>query len=86
MRKKQKIQNEIYAIHFNGELLYPDIWREYTDNYGRYGLQGWRPAKKFYYKIGHAKAALHHLPIQIRDKCEIVRYIPEKINEPSTII
>ncbi len=69
--------NEIFAIHFEGELLHPDIWRDYSKNYGSSGLHGWRPAKKFYYKIGHAKCALTHLPAQVRAKCEVVRYVPE---------
>ena len=73
------MSNEIYAIHYDGHLLEPNIWEKYSDKYGETGnrLQGWKPQKKLYYKVGHAKTALAHLPAQIRKKAVIVRYIPD---------
>lgn len=73
------MSNEIYAIHFEGQLLQPDIWKQYSDKYGATGanLQGWKPPKRFYYKLHHAKNGLRHLPYQIQDKCEIVKYTCE---------
>lgn len=69
--------NEVFALHLDGELLHPNIWDKYTEQYGNNSLYGWRPPKKLYYKIGHAKTAIKHLPEQIRDRVTIVRYTPE---------
>lgn len=71
-------KNEIYAIHLDGQLLQLDVWKQYSSKYGEYGsqLQGWKPPKRFYYKLHHAKNGVRHLPPQIRDKVKIVRYIP----------
>ena len=74
------MSNEIWAIHFDGQLLQPDIWKQYSDKYGHvaHWLQGWKPPKRFYYKFHHAKIGLSHLPHQIRNKCEIVKYSPQE--------
>lgn len=71
------VKNEVFAIHWKGQLLHPNIWKEFSDKYGTNGLYGWRPPKKLYYKIGHAKCALSHLPEMVRNDCKIVRYVPD---------
>jgi hypothetical protein len=76
--------NEIFALHLNDELITAQsrekLWKEHSPRYGSYGaaLHGWKPPKTFYSKENHAKAAIKHLPPQIRDSIEIVRYVPEK--------
>jgi len=57
----------------------PGIWKNYTDNYGATWLQGWRPPKKIYYKLHHAKNAIRHLPKEIQSEVQIIRYLPGEI-------
>lgn len=71
-------KNEIFAIHVDGKIVDTKIWREFSKKYGTGQLYGWRPPKKIYMKLGHAKAALHHLPQQVQKKAKIVRYIPDE--------
>ncbi len=75
------MSNELYAIHWKDKLLHPDLWKKYSGRYGQSSsyLYGWRPPKKVYHKLGHAKAGLSHLPAQIRKDCKIVRYVPEEV-------
>lgn len=68
--------NELYALHLDGKLLEGNIWKEYSSKYGLNGLHGWRPPKRIYYKLYHAKNAIRHLPQEIRNRVEIVRYVP----------
>ena len=75
--KKSK-SNEVWALHLDGKLLDWNVWKEYSTKYGDNGLYGWKPPKRLYYTRGHASAGRSHLPEQIRDKVEIVRYLPEK--------
>lgn len=82
-KAKSQSSNELYAIHFRGELLQPDIWKKYSDRYGSLGLYGWRPPKKIYHKLHHARTALRQLPKEIQDDCAIVRYIPGEVVEHS---
>ncbi len=69
--------NELFALHLNGELLDPKIWKKYSQNYGTNELYGWRPPKRIYYTRGYAKSGIRNLPKQIQADIEIVRYIPE---------
>ncbi len=75
--------NEVYALHLDGELLEGNVWKKYSKKYGTNGLYGWKPPKRIYYKLGHAKNGLSHLPAEIRSKVEIVRYIPAPVITPS---
>jgi len=71
-------KNEIWALHLDGKLISSNIWKEYSTRYGGNSLYGWRKPKRLYMKIGHAKSAIHHLPKEVQDKVEIVKYIPAK--------
>lgn len=71
--------NELFALHYEGELLGPDVWKKYSSKYGGNSLYGWRPPKKVYYKYGHAKNGLRHLPKEIQEDVKIVRYVPEEV-------
>jgi len=81
--KKEKENNILYALHLDGKLLSAKIWEEYSKNWGYAdGLYGWRPPKRIYYKLGHAKNGIRHLPKQIQNKVKIVIYKPvEEIEE-----
>lgn len=79
-----KPNNELFVIHFHGEILEPNVWRKYSKNYGGSGLYGWRAPKKIYYKLGHARSALTHLPLEVQKDCEIVRYHPGEVIERGT--
>lgn len=82
--KKTEQTNELYVIHFHGELLEPNVWKKYSSKYGGLGMHGWRAPKKVYYKIHHARSAMRHLPKEIQADCEIVRYIPGEVVEHSS--
>ena len=78
--------NEIYALHYKGELVSASVWKEHSKNYGGQQLYGWRPPKKMYAKVGHARAALRHLPQAMQDDVEIMRYVPHSVvphNKPA---
>lgn len=44
-------------------------------------LQGWRPPKKVYFKLGLARAGAAHLPVESLDDVEIVKYQPVQVVE-----
>jgi hypothetical protein len=71
------MSNKIFVLHLDGKIITPNIWKKFSNNYGNNSLYGWRPSKKMYMTLGHAKAAISHLPEQIRDKVEIVEYTPK---------
>lgn len=78
MKKEPKTQkNTIYAIHYKGQLLGSFKWGSGASSY----LQGWRPPKKVYWKLGLARSGATHLPEDILDDCEIVEYSPVKTVE-----
>ena len=68
---KNKLYTDLYVLMLDGHILTPDSFKEYWKSYGHSQLYGWRPPKKIYYTLGHAKNGLRHVPIQIRDKVEI---------------
>lgn len=70
--------NTIYAIHYKGQLLGSFKWE--GGNASSY-LQGWRPPKKVYWKLGLARSGATHLPEDVLDDCEIVEYSPVKTVE-----
>lgn len=75
MKKEPKTHhNTLYAIHYKGQLLGSFKWEGGAYAY----LQGWRPPKKIYWKLGLAKSGATHLPEDILDDCEIVEYAPVK--------
>lgn len=79
MKKDPKTHaNILYAIHYKGQLLGTFKWRNGSRNPN---LQGWRPAKKVYWKLGLARSGATHLPEDILDECEIVEYAPVKTVE-----
>ena len=73
----------LYALIFkdSGEILTPDSFKEHWPNYGGSWLQGWRPPKKVYYKIGHAKSGFSHIPDQIKPSIAIAEFTVSKIIE-----
>lgn len=71
-------ENIIYAIHYKGQLLGSFKWE--GGGASSY-LQGWRPPKKVYWKLGLARSGATHLPEDILDECEIVEYAPVKTVE-----
>lgn len=71
------MKNELFVLHLNGERLDPKIWKKYSKNYGNNQLYGWRPPKKVYYTIGHARNGIRYLPKEIQPDIQIVRYVPE---------
>jgi hypothetical protein len=75
-KEPNKEPNTLYALHFKDELIEPNIWKKYSDKYGSQGLYGWKPPKKVYYTLGHAKAAMKHLPKQIINEVQIIKYKP----------
>jgi phage-related protein len=75
-RKPKPQANELFAIHVDGRIVDARVWKDFTDRYGGAQLFGWRPPKKVYLKVGHAKAALRQLPAEIRANATIVRYVP----------
>jgi len=78
---KEKEKNEVFALHLNGKLISQNVWKDFSKNYGSNELQGWKPPKRLYYKLGHAKNGIRHLPKQIQNKVEIVKYVPEGENK-----
>lgn len=70
--------NILYAIHYKDQLLGTFKWKNGSRNPN---LQGWRPAKKVYWKLGLARSGATHLPEDILDECEIVEYAPVKTVE-----
>lgn len=80
-----KQYTKLYVLMLNGVILTPDSFVEYWKNYGANGsgLHGWRPPKKIYYTLGHAKNGLRFVPEQIRDKVQI--HVFESIEELSEI-
>ena len=78
MKKDPKTHpNTIFAIHYKGQLLGSFKWGSGASSY----LQGWRPPKKVYWKLGLARSGATHLPEDILDDCEIVEYAPVKTVE-----
>jgi regulator of replication initiation timing len=57
--------DRIYAIHVDGHLVGS------KQNIYTYANQ-----KRIYYELGHAKRGIRHLPKDIRNRAEIVEYIP----------
>jgi len=78
MKDPKTHENIIYAIHYKGQLLGSFKWE--GGNASSY-LQGWRPPKKVYWKLGLARSGATHLPEDILDECEIVEYAPVKTVE-----
>lgn len=74
-------ENVLYVLHYQGQIISPNIWKQFSKNYGSSSLSGWKPPKKIYFSLSYAKSAIKHLPQQIRDKIEIVRYVPEDSKE-----
>jgi len=72
---KNKVYKELFVLVLNGNILTPDSFREYWKNYGNADLYGWRPPKKIYYTIGHAKAGRRFVPREIRNKVEIHKFV-----------
>lgn len=72
--KKDKKQ-ELFAIVFKEsmEILTPDSFKQYWPNYGSNNLYGWRPAKKVYYKLGHAKRGFSFIPDDLKPKLAIAK-------------
>lgn len=77
MKEPKTNENIIYAIHHKGQLLGSYQWRNGAASY----LQGWRPPKKVYWKLGLARSGATHLPENLLDDCEIVEYAPVKTVE-----
>lgn len=67
----------MYAIVFKetNEILTPKSFKKFWPNYGsaQGHLYGWRPAKKFYEKIGQAKSGFAHIPDQLKPLLKIVK-------------
>ena len=78
MKEPKTHPNTIYAIHYKGQLLGSFKWE--GGNVSSY-LQGWRPPKKVYWKLGLARSGATYLPEDILDECEIVEYAPVKTVE-----
>lgn len=74
------MSNEIYALHLDGKLITDRkaLWKQYSKNYGMNSLQGWRPGKTVYFSLGRAKAGIRHLPKEVQNKIEIIKYEPTK--------
>lgn len=70
---KDKIYTDLYVlvIKETKEILTPDSFAKYWENYGRNDLYGWRPAKKIYYTLGTAKAGFAHIPEELKPKISI---------------
>lgn len=67
MAKIAESKLEVFVIHFNGTPLHmvKEKWNE------------WKPTKKIYHSLGAAKTGMHYIPNMIKDRCEIVKYVPE---------
>ena len=76
-----KATKTLYALVFkeSGEILTPDSFKQHWPNYGGNWLQGWRPPKKVYYKIGHAKTGFSHIPDAIKPSIAIAEFSVSKI-------
>lgn len=79
--KRKTLPNELFALHLEGQMLHPAVWANYSAKYGnaKDWIMGWRPPKKVYHSIGHARVGLGQLPAELRGKVEIVRYIPAEV-------
>ena len=79
--KRKTLPNELFALHLDGQMLHPAVWANYSERYGKVGewIQGWRPPKKVYHSIGHARVGIGQLPAELRGKVEIVRYTPAEV-------
>jgi hypothetical protein len=75
--KKLKVYKELFVLVLDGNILTPDTFTKYWENYGSTGsvLYGWRPPKKVYYTMGAARNGLRHVPEQIRAKVEIHKFV-----------
>jgi len=65
-------QNVLYALHYQGKLLGTFKWASGKPDY----LQGWRPPKKIYFKVGQANCGVSHLPKDVQKDIEIIEYRP----------
>jgi len=74
MNNEKQLEPICYAIVLKNtkQVLSPDTIRQNYPNYGGNVLYGWKPPKKVYYKVGHAKSAYTLLPEKIRSLCVIV--------------
>ena len=70
-------ENVIYALHYKGKLLGSFRWTQGGPDW----LQGWRPPKKVYFKLGLARSGATYLPTEALDDIEIVRYAPVEVVE-----
>jgi hypothetical protein len=73
----------LYALIFkeSGEIVTPESFKKYWKNYGDADgwLQGWRPPKKVYYTVGHAKSGFAHIPSEIKPLVSIAEFSFSKI-------
>lgn len=66
---------EVFAILLDGEVVSQKVIKKHFPSYGQNELYGWRPPKRVYYKLGHARAGLKHLPEQIQKKVKIHKFV-----------
>lgn len=68
--------SKIYALTIKktGEVLNPETFKKYWENYGGTSLRGWRPPKKMYYKEGHAKRGFAHIPDELKPHINITLF------------
>ena len=60
---------EIYVLYYDGKPMHvqTSAWNQ------------WRPAKKVYFKLGHARSGITNLPKQVdRSKVTVVKYSPDR--------
>lgn len=67
---------ELFVIVFKDSKapVTTDNIKKYWPNYGTNELYGWRPPKKVYFKLHHAKAGFSHLPADLQPYLEICKY------------
>lgn len=69
MKKDEpKLYTELFVLMVDGYILTTELIQQYNS---RYGSSNYKVAKKLYYTLGQAKAYLHYLPKEIKDKVEI---------------
>jgi hypothetical protein len=71
----------LYALVFKdtGEIVTPTSFKEHWKNYGSNSLQGWKPPKKVYYKLCHAKSGFSHIPAEIKSEIVIAEFTSTNI-------
>jgi hypothetical protein len=72
--KTDCLYTDLFVLILDGNILTPEAFKAHWKSYGSSGLHGWRPPKKVYYKLSHARCGLSHVPQEIKSKVSIHKF------------